>query len=139
MSVHEHKEKGKKSVRCFVITVSDTRDEATDTSGQAIKSLLGDSGHQTHGYRIVKDEPAQIEALLNEALGSEAIDAVTLNVDRVVPLDGSGRAAPVDGAGRSGTPRGHGGAGADPGIAGREARRSRNAIPAQSRARSLPG
>ncbi|MGH7782759.1 MAG: MogA/MoaB family molybdenum cofactor biosynthesis protein, partial [Candidatus Binatia bacterium] len=65
MSVAEHKEKGKKSIRCFVVTVSDTRDEKTDTSGQTIQSCLNNNGHQTTGYRIVKDEPAQIEALLN--------------------------------------------------------------------------
>ena len=47
MSVHEHKEKAKKSIRCFVVTVSDTRDETTDTSGQAIKKFLSDEGHQT--------------------------------------------------------------------------------------------
>jgi molybdenum cofactor biosynthesis protein B len=77
MSVAEHKEKGKKSIRCFVVTVSDTRDEATDTSGQTIKSMLADGGHQTAGYRIVKDEPAQIEALLKEALSAD-VDAVTV-------------------------------------------------------------
>jgi molybdenum cofactor biosynthesis protein B len=90
MSVHEHKEKSKRSVRCFVITVSDTRDEATDTSGQTIKSLLSNGGHQTSGYRIVKDEPAQIEALLNEALGSENVDAVIVNGGTgIAPRDGT--------------------------------------------------
>ena len=59
MSVHEHKEKAKKSARCFVITVSDTRDETTDTSGQAIMQFLTGEGHQTAGYRIVKDEPVR--------------------------------------------------------------------------------
>ena len=71
MSVHEHKEKGKKSIRCFVITVSDTRDESTDTSGQTIKKFLADEAHEATGYRIVKDEPVEIEKLLNEALGQE--------------------------------------------------------------------
>jgi molybdenum cofactor biosynthesis protein B len=90
MSVHEHKEKGKKSIRCFVITVSDTRDEATDTSGQTIKSLLSGEGHQTNGYRIVRDEPVQIEALLNEALGSESVDAVIVNGGTgIAPRDGT--------------------------------------------------
>jgi molybdenum cofactor biosynthesis protein B len=90
MSVHEHKEKGQKSVRCFVITVSDTRDEATDTSGQTIKSLLEAEGHQTSGYRIVKDEPVQIEALLNEALASENVDAVIVNGGTgIAPRDGT--------------------------------------------------
>ena len=90
MSVHEHKEKGKKSIRCFVITVSDTRDETTDLSGQTIKSFLIGEGHQTNGYRIVKDEPVQIEALLNEALGSENVDAVIVNGGTgIAPRDGT--------------------------------------------------
>ena len=90
MSVHEHKEKGKQSVRCYVVTVSDTRDETTDTSGQTIKSLLNAESHQTSGYRIVKDEPAQIEALLNEALGSENVDAVIVNGGTgIAPRDGT--------------------------------------------------
>ena len=89
MSVHEHKEKGKKSIRCFVITVSDTRDESSDTSGQTIKQFLTNEGHQTVGYRIVKDEPAQIEALLNEVLGGEA-DAVIVNGGTgISPRDGT--------------------------------------------------
>lgn len=90
MSVHEHKEKGKKSIRCFVITVSDTRDEATDTSGQTIKSLLTGEGHQTTGYRIVRDEPAQIEALLKEALAQHDADAVIVNGGTgIAPRDGT--------------------------------------------------
>jgi len=90
MLVHEHKVTGKKSIRCFVITVSDTRDESTDTSGQTIQSLLSGEGHQTHGYRIVKDEPAQIEALLNEALGSGNVDAVIVNGGTgIAPRDGT--------------------------------------------------
>jgi molybdopterin adenylyltransferase len=90
MSVHEHKEKAKKSVRCFVITVSDTRDETTDTSGQAIKQFLTSDAHQTAGYRIVKDEPAQIEALLNEALGNSDVEAVIVNGGTgIAPRDGT--------------------------------------------------
>jgi molybdenum cofactor biosynthesis protein B len=55
MSVAEHKAKGKKSIRCFVITVSDTRSETNDSSGQTIKSMLNAEEHQIAGYRIVKD------------------------------------------------------------------------------------
>lgn len=79
MSVHEHKEKGRKSIHCFVITVSDTRDESTDTSGQTIKQYLADQGHQTAGYRIVKDEPLEIKSLLDQALGQHDVDAVIVN------------------------------------------------------------
>ena len=90
MSVAEHKEKGKKNIRCFVITVSDTRDETTDASGQIIKSLLNDEGHPIAGYRIAKDEPVQIEALLDEALADAAVDAVIVNGGTgIAPRDGT--------------------------------------------------
>jgi molybdenum cofactor biosynthesis protein B len=90
MSIAEHKEKGKRSVRCFVVTVSDTRDESTDTSGQTIKKLLAAEGHQTAGYRIVKDEPAQIQALLIEALEKNDVDAVIVNGGTgIAPRDGT--------------------------------------------------
>lgn len=90
MSVHEHKERAKKSIRCFVITVSDTRDESTDASGQAINKYLNDESHQTAGYRIVKDEPAEIEALLEQALGSDGIEAVIVNGGTgIAPRDGT--------------------------------------------------
>jgi molybdenum cofactor biosynthesis protein B len=89
-AVHEHKAKAKKSVSCFVVTVSDTRDEATDTSGQAIKKYLTAEGHQLNGYRIVKDEPAQIESVLQDALGSAGIEAVIVNGGTgIAPRDGT--------------------------------------------------
>jgi molybdenum cofactor biosynthesis protein B len=79
MSIQEHKEKVKKSIGCFVVTVSDTRDEVSDTSGQAIQKYLRDEGHQTTGYRIVKDEPVEVEAVLNDALANAAVEAVIVN------------------------------------------------------------
>jgi len=90
MSVAEHKEKGKKSVGCFVLTVSDTRDEAADQSGQLIKALLAESGHRLVGYRIVKDEPVQIESLLQETLKGGDAEAVIVNGGTgIAPRDGT--------------------------------------------------
>ena len=90
MSVHEHKAKGKRSVNCFVVTVSDTRDESTDQSGQLIKSLLAGEQHQLAGYQIVKDEPAQIEALLRQALADKAVEAIIVNGGTgISPRDGT--------------------------------------------------
>ena len=54
------------SLDCAVITVSDTRTPETDASGQIIQQLLNDAGHRVIKYDIVPDEPAQIQALLNE-------------------------------------------------------------------------
>jgi molybdopterin adenylyltransferase len=90
MSVHEHKEKGKKTIRCFVITVSDTRDKTTDTSGRTIEKFLVDEGHQTCGYKIVRDEPVEIEAALIEALGNNDVDSVIVNGGTgIAPRDGT--------------------------------------------------
>ena len=90
MSVAEHKEKSKNSLGCFVVTVSDTRDESTDQSGQLIKELLAEKGQRLAGYRIVKDEPAQIEALLLETIGRKDVDAVIVNGGTgIAPRDGT--------------------------------------------------
>jgi molybdenum cofactor biosynthesis protein B len=90
MSVQEHKEKGKKSIRCFIVTVSDTRDESTDTSGQTIKKFLADDNHQMAGYQIVKDEPSQIHGLLERALARDDVDAVIVNGGTgIAPRDGT--------------------------------------------------
>ncbi|HYY23979.1 MAG TPA: MogA/MoaB family molybdenum cofactor biosynthesis protein [Candidatus Udaeobacter sp.] len=90
MSVEEHKAKGKKSINCFVVTVSDTRDETTDTSGQLIKSLLANENHELAGYKIVKDEPQEIEALLGDALRQDGVDAIIVNGGTgISPRDGT--------------------------------------------------
>ena len=90
MSVAEHKEKGKKSVACFVLTVSDTRDDSTDQSGQLIKNLLAEHGQRLAGYRIVKDEPVEIESLLNQTLANPEIEAVIVNGGTgISPRDGT--------------------------------------------------
>ena len=77
MSVHAHRKHGPSQVRCAVITVSDTRTEATDTSGARIKALLAGSGHTVAGYWIVADEPELIRRRLHEIDGE--VQAVILN------------------------------------------------------------
>ena len=90
MSVEEHKAKGKRSINCFVVTVSDTRDETTDESGRLIKSTLAEEKHLLAGYRIVKDEPVEIEARLREALADERVEAVIVNGGTgISPRDGT--------------------------------------------------
>src|ERR1700746_2823365 len=90
MSVEEHKAKGKRSIACFVVTVSDTRDETTDTSGQLIKSLLAQENHQLAGYRIVNNEPDQIAELLGDALAQKGVEAVIVNGGTgISPRDGT--------------------------------------------------
>nr|WP_054950338.1 hypothetical protein [Numidum massiliense] len=60
MSVVEHKREAPSRVRCKVVTVSDTRTEATDKSGALIKQLLVFFFKQKTAYEIVSDEQAAI-------------------------------------------------------------------------------
>lgn len=74
----EHRARGPKSVRCFVLTVSDTRTEATDTGGRAIVDLLTAAGHEVIGRAIVKDDPDQVRALvLGHAAAGHAQAVIT--------------------------------------------------------------
>jgi molybdenum cofactor biosynthesis protein B len=60
VSAIAHRKEAPKSVRCFVLTISDTRTEANDTSGDAIVDMLKAGGHQIVGRTIVRDEPAAV-------------------------------------------------------------------------------
>lgn len=63
-------------MRCFVVTVSDTRTEATDTSGRAIIELLTAAGHSIAGRAIVRDEPADVVHTVREALERPDVQVV---------------------------------------------------------------
>ncbi|MGB7157594.1 MAG: MogA/MoaB family molybdenum cofactor biosynthesis protein [Tepidisphaeraceae bacterium] len=65
--------------RCAIITLSDTRTEATDTSGQTIRTLLEADGHVVAHYAILKDDPAELDARMLELLGSPDLDAILTN------------------------------------------------------------
>ena len=78
MSQAEHKAAAPASVRCFVITVSDTRTEATDTSGRAIAELLTASGHEITGRLIVKDEADLVRGAIERQLASISVQVIIL-------------------------------------------------------------
>lgn len=76
MSSHAHRAAAPREVRCAILTVSDTRDEATDTSGQALVSLLQEAGHHVVARRLVRDEPAEVRAIVEAWLDDEAVQAI---------------------------------------------------------------
>jgi molybdenum cofactor biosynthesis protein B len=55
-----HRKDAPKNLRCVVLTISDTRTPATDTSGDAIVEALTTAGHQVVGRQIVRDEPSLV-------------------------------------------------------------------------------
>src|SRR5262249_45531182 len=71
-----HKTDAPHSVRCFVVTISDTRTEETDTSGRAIVEILTAAGHQVVGRSIVTDDPALIRDAVARHLASPAVQVV---------------------------------------------------------------
>lgn len=74
-----HPDTEKIKVNCAVITVSDTRTEETDRSGQLIKELLTEAGHLVTAYAILKDEPALIQAKLEELCVRSDVDFLIFN------------------------------------------------------------
>ena len=75
--MHEHKARAPGTVACGVVTVSDSRTEATDDSGQLIRKLLADAGHTVPFYEVVKDEGPAILAAVERAVA--ACDAILTN------------------------------------------------------------
>ena len=77
MSVHEHKHRPSRPLKVGVITVSDSRTEATDASGKLIRDMLAGAGHDVPYYEIMPDEPQRI----TEAIRSHraALDAIVIN------------------------------------------------------------
>jgi molybdenum cofactor biosynthesis protein B len=76
MSVNEHKAHAPRSVRCFVMTVSDTRTEHTDSSGRAIVQLLEASGHTVAGRTIVKDDAELVRGTIERQLANPEVEAI---------------------------------------------------------------
>lgn len=78
-SVEQHRQEAPNSVRCMIVTVSDTRTPDTDKSGQLMRELLEAAGYTIVRYEIVKDEYANIQALIREAAADDSVEALLLN------------------------------------------------------------
>jgi molybdenum cofactor biosynthesis protein B len=76
VSVGEHKAQAPNAVRCYILTVSDTRTPETDTSGRAIRDLLEGAGHIVSGHDVEKDDANRITARLRERLADSATQVI---------------------------------------------------------------
>jgi len=79
MGVEEHKARAPERVRCFVVTVSDTRTKEDDISGGIIQELLKSNFHHVMGYQIVKDDAEQVKALVSKASQHPQIQVIILS------------------------------------------------------------
>ena len=74
MSTEEHRRTAPARVSCFVLTISDTRTEENDLSGDTIVGLLATAGHTIMGRALVKDDPdAVCHAIIANAPGADVV------------------------------------------------------------------
>jgi molybdopterin adenylyltransferase len=66
-----HPDKFPLFLSCAILTISDSRTEETDTSGQCIRSLLLEAGHRIDHYEILPDEPEQIRQIITQLSNTE--------------------------------------------------------------------
>ena len=55
-------------VHIAIVTVSDSRTPETDTNAQYLRPAIEALGHVVSGYRLIKDEPDQVAAVLGDSL-----------------------------------------------------------------------
>ncbi len=59
-----------------VLTVSDTRDESTDTSGHYLIKTLTETGHVVAEKAIVKDDVYQMRAVVSKWIADDSVQAI---------------------------------------------------------------
>jgi len=64
--------------RIAVVTVSDSRTAETDVNGQYLKEKISSCGYILAAYHIVRDEPEEIEQLLESLTGLD-VDVILFN------------------------------------------------------------
>ncbi len=67
------------SARCAVVTLSDTRTAENDHSGDRIATLLVEAGHEATIRKIIPDEPAALQALLELLRKGDTLDLIITN------------------------------------------------------------
>lgn len=89
-SVKEHRQRGRRQVRCAVLTVSDTRTLETDEGGRLIVEMLESAGHVVVRRGIVPDDPGQVRRWLRDALDDPQVEAIlTTGGTGIAPRDGT--------------------------------------------------
>lgn len=73
-STQEHKNHAadQGAVALAIITVSDTRTPQTDTNYHYLRDQIEAAGHHLADYRIIQDEPVQVQAALEQLSAGEA-------------------------------------------------------------------
>ena len=76
MSHVDHREAAPRSVRCVIVTISDTRTEDTDTGGRAIADSLTAAGHHVAGRTLVQDDADLVRSTVERQLAAPDVDVI---------------------------------------------------------------
>lgn len=80
MGAQEHREKaGRGPVTVAIVTVSDTRTPETDQNRHYIEGRMAELGHHVAAYRLIRDEPDQVAAVLDEVSALPAVQLILFN------------------------------------------------------------
>ena len=71
-ALHKEKAAERGPISIAIVTVSDSRTPETDTNGQYLRAEIERLGHNIVAYHLVKDEAAQIAALLADLSAGNA-------------------------------------------------------------------
>ena len=78
MSADSHRTASRDTpVSCAVVTISDSRTEENDASGDLIKDRLRDAGHAVEFYRIVPDDAETVRTVLLHLAGRVEVVVTT--------------------------------------------------------------
>ena len=75
---NEHKANAPRSIGCWILTISDSKTPETDTSGKLIRELVSGAGHQVVGAQIVRDEPADVQRVIETVCRNDAVQALLM-------------------------------------------------------------
>jgi molybdopterin adenylyltransferase len=76
MSAEEHRRTAPAVLGFAVVTVSDSRSPANDTSGDAIRNLISSRGHRIVDSTLIPDDMAAIRAAVQKFLALPEVDVV---------------------------------------------------------------
>ncbi|MBZ0304371.1 MAG: molybdenum cofactor biosynthesis protein MoaB [Anaerolineae bacterium] len=80
MGAQEHRQRaGHGPVTVALVTVSDSRTPETDKNKPYLEARLTELGHRVAAYRLIKDEPDQVAAALEELAAMPDVQMILFN------------------------------------------------------------
>jgi molybdopterin adenylyltransferase len=80
MGAEEHHQRaGTDPVTVAIVTVSDSRTPETDKNYHYLEARLTELGHRVAAYRLIKDEPDQVAAVLEELAAMLDVQIILFN------------------------------------------------------------